>query len=55
MTEVTNGVKGRRTGGQGPDGAGPGPPETHILKARQRVPTCLKIMFKPSDGAMPGS
>lgn len=55
MSEVMNEVKGRWTSGQGPDGTGPGPPETHILKVRQRVPTCLKIKFKPSDGAMPGS
>ena len=46
-----NGIKRRW---QRPDGAGLGPPKTHILERGQRAPVWLKIKFKLSDGAMPG-
>lgn len=41
VSETGNGVKGRRQVGRA------GPPRTHILEGRARVPTCLNIMFQP--------
>lgn len=37
--EGVSGMKGRWREGQGLDGAGPGPPETHILEGETEGPT----------------